>query len=144
VGDTVTEGKPTTEKKSVPPKVLVFSCNWSTYPGLQLSRLDGPAKSSEPIITMCAGRLDPELILEAFSRGAWGVFVAGCPPEECEHDGNYKTRRRILLLKKVLGQLGVEPERLALEWVSTGESAKLTKLVGDFTARVAQLGPQRR
>jgi F420-non-reducing hydrogenase iron-sulfur subunit len=132
------------EEKSVQPKVLVFSCNWSTYPGLQLSRQDGPEKISEPIITMCAGRLDPELILDAFSRGAWGVFIAGCPPDECEHDGNYKTRRRILLLRKMLGQLGVEPERLALEWVGVGESAKLTKLVGEFTARVAQLGPQRR
>jgi F420-non-reducing hydrogenase iron-sulfur subunit len=144
VGDTATASKSVGAEKNVQPKVLVFSCNWSTYPGFQLSRLDGPGKCSEPIITMCAGRLDPELILEAFSRGAWGVFVAGCPPEECEHDGNYKTRRRILLLKKTLGQLGIEPERLALEWVSTGESAKLTKLVDDFTARVAQLGPQRR
>jgi F420-non-reducing hydrogenase iron-sulfur subunit len=126
------------------PKVLVFCCNWSTYPGLQLSRSDGFGSGFEPIITMCAGRLDPELILEAFSRGAWGVFVAGCPPDECEHDGNYKARRRILLLKRTLGQLGVEPERLALEWVSTGESAKLKKLVDDFTARVARMGPQRR
>jgi len=144
VGVTTTEGKPAAEDKSVQPKVLVFSCNWSTYPGLQLSRLEESGTVSEPIITMCTGRLDPELILEAFSRGAWGVFVAGCPPDECEHDGNYKTRRRILLLKKTLGQLGVLPSRLTLEWVSTGESAKLAKLVGDFTARMAQLGPQRR
>ncbi|OGD74738.1 MAG: hypothetical protein A2Y64_08870 [Candidatus Coatesbacteria bacterium RBG_13_66_14] len=138
-----TEGKPAAEEKSLRPKVLVFCCNWSTYPGFQLSRLgEGDEGDREPIIiTMCTGRLDPELILEAFSRGAWGVFVAGCPPDECEHNGNYKTRRRILLLKKTLGPLGVEPERLALEWVSTGESAKLAKLVGDFTARVAQLGP---
>ncbi len=102
------------------PKVMVFCCNWSTYPGLQLSR---PPESDdaplEPIITMCAGRLDPELILEAFSRGAWGVLVAGCPPDECEHDGNYKTRRRIMLLRNMLEQFNIEPERLALEWVST-------------------------
>ena len=140
--DVTTDSKPAAEDKSLRPKVLVFCCNWSTYPGLQLSRLAGSDDGDrEPIITMCAGRLDPELILEAFSRGAWGVFVAGCPPDECNHNGNYKTRRRILLLKKTLGSLGVLPSRLALEWVSTGESAKLAKLVGDFTARVAQLGP---
>ena len=126
---TATEGPP--KGVGLKPKVLVFCCNWSTYPGLQLSRYAESGNGTEPIITMCAGRLDPELILEAFSRGAWGVFVAGCPPEECEHDGNYKTRRRILLLKKTLGQLGVEPERLALEWVGVGESAKLAKLVAE-------------
>jgi len=132
------------------PKIVVFSCNWSTYPGLQLTRSSGSGErargetGSWPIITMCVGRLDPELILESFKRGAWGVLVAGCPPDECEHDGNYKTRRRVLLLKKMLGQLGVEPERLSLAGVSVGESAKLAELVKDFTARMARLGPQRR
>ncbi len=127
------------------PKVMVFCCNWSTYPGLKLSRLpESDDGSPDPVITMCVGRLDPELILETFSRGAWGVLVAGCPPDECEHDGNYKTRRRIMLLKNTLEQFNIEPERLALEWVSTGESAKLKKLMDDFTERMARLGPQRR
>ncbi|MCK4593680.1 hydrogenase iron-sulfur subunit, partial [bacterium] len=102
---------------------------------------DGPP---DPVITICVGRFDPELILETFPRGAWGVLVAGCPPDECEHDGNYKTRRRIMLLKNTLEQFNIEPERLALEWVSTGESAKLKKLMDDFTERMARLGPQRR
>lgn len=126
-------------------KVIVFCCNWSVYPGLQLSDLSPTEKESsfETIVTMCSGRVSPELILEAFHHGAWGVMVAGCPPEECEHNGNYKVRRRVLLLKNVLKQFNIEPERVALEWFSTGESAKLRQMMDSFADKVAKLGPIR-
>jgi len=127
------------------PKVIVFCCNWSVYPGLQLSDLSCTEKESsfEIIVTMCSGRVSPELILEAFSQGAWGVMVAGCPPEECEHNGNYKTRRRVFLLKNLLKQFDIEPDRVALGWFSTGESAKLRQMVDGFTDKMAELGPIR-
>jgi coenzyme F420-reducing hydrogenase delta subunit len=125
-------------------KVVVFCCNWSVYPGLQLSMLPEKLENSNVVIvTMCSGRVDPELILEAFSLGAWGVMVAGCPPGECEHNGNYKARKRVFMLKKLLEQFNINPKRLKLEWVSTGESAKLQKMVNSFVEEVAKLGPIR-
>jgi F420-non-reducing hydrogenase iron-sulfur subunit len=125
------------------PKVVVFCCNWSVYPGLQLTRLDPSLRSDEiePIVTMCSGRLNPELVIEAFRNGAWGVMVTGCPPEECDHDGNYNARRRMTLLRRALGQLGIEGERLAMGWYSAGESAKLAKAATEFRDRISQLGP---
>jgi F420-non-reducing hydrogenase iron-sulfur subunit len=125
------------------PKVVVFCCNWSVYPGLQLTELDPSLKRDEvePIVTMCSGRLNPELVIEAFYNGAWGVMVTGCPPEECDHDGNYNARRRMILLRESLGQFGIEPERLAMDWFSAGESAKLAKSVKEFRDGIAQLGP---
>ncbi len=127
------------------PKVVVFCCNWSVYPGLQLSRLAPSLEKAtiEPIVTMCSGRLNPELVLEAFYNGAWGVMVTGCPPGECDHDGNYNMRRRMTLLRSTLEQLGVEPGRIALDWFSAGESAKLGKAVKEFTDRITQLGPMK-
>ena len=68
-------------------------------------------------------------------------MIAGCPPEECDHDGNYKTRRRLVLLKNVLKQLNIEPERIKLEWFSTGESAKLSKSIDDYIKELEKLGP---
>lgn len=125
-------------------RVIVFCCNWSVYPGLQLSALSRENKKTFGIIvTMCVGRIEMELILEAFYRGAWGVMIAGCPPDECEHDGNYKLRRRILLIKNLLKQFNIEPERIALEWVSTGESAKLQQMINTLVDKVTELGPIR-
>lgn len=123
-------------------KVIVFCCNWSIFPGLQLS--DSLSMIKTPygaIVTMCSGRVAPELILDAFEEGAWGVMVAGCPPEECDHDGNYKTRRRLVLLKNLLKDLNIEPERVRLEWLSTNESGKLELMINDFIKNLEKLGP---
>jgi len=108
---------------------------------LKLSKLpDGKTISGNNyIIGMCQGRISPELILEAFSKGADGILIATCPPEECEHDGNYKTRRRILLVQKTMEQLGINPERLRLEWVSKGDTAKFSSVVKEFGEAVSKL-----
>ena len=90
---------------------------------------------------MCSGRVAPELILKAFEGGAWGVMVAGCPPEECEHDGNYKARRRVLLLKNSLKQMDIEPERLRMVWFSKGQSKKLKSAIDNFLKDINKLGP---
>ena len=123
-------------------KAIVFACNWSLFSGMQLSQ--SPTLIKTPygfIVSMCSGRVSPELVLKAFQEGAWGVMVAGCPPEECDHDGNYKTRRRLVLLKNVLKQLNIEPERIKLDWFSTGESAKLQVAITKFIDELDKLGP---
>lgn len=120
--------------------ILAFCCNWSVYPGMQLSRFPGWAETPcAVVINMCSGRLDPEIILEAFKLGARGILVAACPPDECEHNGNYKTTRRILALKNVLQQLNINPDRLRLERVKTGEKDKTAGLLKDFCQQVEQL-----
>jgi len=125
------------------PKAVIFSCNWSSYPGLQLSEnpLEKPASDHTIVINMCSGRISPELILDTFKNGAWGVLIASCPEDKCEHDGNYKTRRRVLLLKKTMEQFGIDSNRLKLEWIDKGEAAKLKKAIGDFVKEMEKLGP---
>ncbi len=126
------------------PKIIVFCCNWSVYPGLQLSELlDSFADDSgvEYIVTMCSGRISPELVIEAFANGAWGVMVTGCPPGECDHEGNYNMRRRMTLLKSTLAQLNICSERIVLDWFSAGEAAKLEKAVNRFKTKITEYGP---
>ena len=123
-------------------KLVVFACNWSMFPGLQLSQSPTLVKTPYGIIvSMCSGRVAPELILNAFEEGAWGVLVAGCPPEECDHDGNYKTRRRLILLKNILKELNIDSRRIKLEWFSTNESAKLQIVINDFMKELEKMGP---
>jgi len=132
--------------KDFEPKIVVLSCNWSSYAGADLaSSLRLKIKPYLRIIrTMCSGRIEPSFILRAFAKGADGVMVTGCHPGDCHYmSGNYKARRRIMLLKNVLSQLGVEPERLRLEWISTSETPKFQSAVSEFIDEVTNLGPLR-
>jgi F420-non-reducing hydrogenase iron-sulfur subunit len=92
---------------------------------------------------MCSGRIDPAFILEAFKDGADGVLVAGCHlPSDCHYiSGNFKAQRRITLLKDVMKEFGVEPERLRLEWISASEGDKFAAVVRDMVAEIKNLGP---
>jgi F420-non-reducing hydrogenase iron-sulfur subunit len=91
---------------------------------------------------MCSGRVDPQFVLKALREGADGVMIAGCHPGECHYvEGNIKTLRRFLLLKKMLKQLGVEDERIQLVWASASEGTILAEAVDRMTEQVRALGP---
>ena len=124
-------------------KTVIFFCNWSSYPGLQLSQPNtDPQKDNQKLlVSMCSGRVSPELIIQSFKHGAWGVMVTACPPDSCEHDGNYRTVGRISLLKNMLDQLGYDPDRLRLEWIDKGEAQKLEQSIKLFEMDIEKLGP---
>ncbi len=125
------------------PKILGFCCNWCSYAGADLagtSRMQ-QVPNVRIIRVMCSGRVDPTFIIKAFEAGADGVLIAGCHPGDCHYiGGNYKTIRRISLLHNMLEQLGIEKERLRLEWVSASEGAKFAGIVNNFTERLKELG----
>lgn len=126
------------------PTIVGFCCNWCSYAGADLA---GVSRFQYPphiriIRVMCSGRVNPAFILKALEMGADGVLIAGCHPGDCHYiSGNYKAERRILLLKKVLEQLGIEKERVRLEWISASEGARFAEVVTDFTQTVKNLGP---
>ena len=126
------------------PKIIGFCCNWCSYAGADLagiSRIQYPP-NLRMIRVMCSGSIDPIYILDAFKRGADGVFIGGCHPGDCHYQsGNYKTRRKISLVKILLSQLGVVPERVRLEWVSAAEGRRFAQVVTDFTNEIKELGP---
>ena len=127
------------------PKIIGFLCNWCAYAGADLagvSRIQYPP-NIRIIRVMCAGRVDPSFILKAFKDGADGVLVAGChPPGDCHYiSGNFKALRRITLLKKVLKEFGIEPERLRLEWISASEGEKFANVVQSMVEDLKKLGP---
>ena len=129
---------------SFEPKIVAFLCNWCSYRGADLagtSRMKC-TPNVRPIRVMCSGRVEPALILKAFTAGADGVLILGCHPGDCHYtEGNYKAARRIPLLKKMLEQFGIEDERVRLDWVSASEGGKFVSVVNDITAKVRELGP---
>ena len=129
------------------PKIIGFLCNWCSYEGADSA---GRARKAYPanlrvVRVMCSGRVDPQFILEAFKEGADGVMILGCHPGDCHYkEGNLQALKRYGVLKSVLGQFGIEEDRLRLDWISAGEADKFVQVVSDMTERMRQLGPLRR
>jgi len=92
---------------------------------------------------MCTGRIDPAFIIRAFSNGTDGVFIGGCWPGECHYpmEGNYHALSMVLLTKKLLKHIGVNPERLRLEWVSAAQGIRFAEVINDVVKKVKELGP---
>jgi len=127
------------------PKIVGFLCNWCAYAGADLagvSRIQYPP-NVRIVRVMCSGRVHPAFILEAFRSGADGVLVAGCHlPSDCHYiSGNFKAHRRVMMLKKLLPQFGIEHERLRIEWVSASEGDKFATVIKDMTEEIKKLGP---
>lgn len=126
------------------PKILAFFCKWCTSAGADLAGTSR-IKYKPNVIgirLMCSSRLDSLHILEGFRSGADGILVGGCHPGDCHYvKGNYKTKLRVLMLEKLLEQLGIEKGRLRLEWISAAEGKKFARVVDEFTEEIRKLGP---
>jgi F420-non-reducing hydrogenase iron-sulfur subunit len=126
------------------PRIVGFLCLWCSYTGADnagTARMKY-APNVDIIKVMCSGRIDPELIITAFANGADGVMVLGCHIGDCHYtSGNHKTMVRMPLLRMVLNDLGIEPERFRHEWVSAAEGEKFSKLVTEMTNQVRDIGP---
>jgi F420-non-reducing hydrogenase iron-sulfur subunit len=128
------------------PTILAFLCNWCAYTGADLagtSRMKYAA-NVRIIRVMCSGRIEPTFVLEAFRQGADAIMICGCHPGDCHYQsGNYKCLKRVLLLQKYLADMGIEKERLSLEWISASEGRQFAQLVDQYTEFIKQLGPSK-
>jgi len=132
------------QKQDFEPKILGFLCNWCCYAGADLagvSRFQYPP-NIRVIRVMCSAKVDPTYVMKALLGGVDGVFIGGCHIGDCHYvRGNFYTRRRVVMLEKVLEIMGVEPERLRLEWVSAAEGAIFADIMKDFAQVIKSLGP---
>lgn len=129
---------------SFEPKILGILCNWCSYSGADLA---GTSRKKYPaniriMRVMCSGRVDPVFILKALESGADGVLILGCHPGDCHYtSGNYKTMRRMGMLKKLTEQMGIESDRIRLDWVAASEGDRFAEIIKDMTEKIKKLGP---
>jgi F420-non-reducing hydrogenase iron-sulfur subunit len=126
------------------PKIIGFLCNWCSYRAADLagtSRMKY-APNVRNIRVMCSGRVDPTFVLKALANGADGVMIAGCHPGECHYlEQNYKAMRRFAMLRLTLRSMGVEDERIRLQWASAAEGNVLAAAINEMVEQVRALGP---
>jgi F420-non-reducing hydrogenase iron-sulfur subunit len=92
---------------------------------------------------MCSGRVDLEFVLRAFSNGMDGVFIGGCRLNECNYitHGNYHALNMVLLCRKIMEHIGLNPERLKIEFMTSGEGILFAEVMSEFGNEVNKLGP---
>lgn len=128
------------------PRIIGILCYWCSYAGADLagsSRLNYPP-NIRIVRIPCSGRADPLFVLRAFERGADGVLVAGCHPGDCHYaKGNYYTRRRMSLLKRLVEYAGIPKERFKALWVSASEAKEFAHVISEMVEEIRPLGPFR-
>jgi F420-non-reducing hydrogenase iron-sulfur subunit len=126
------------------PRIVAFLCNWCTYTGADLagtSRLQYPA-NVRIIRLMCTGAVDNVYVLKALIEGADGVLIGGCHPGDCHYQtGNFKVRRRIAVIRRILETFGYDQERVWLRWISASEGKLFADTVTEMVQTLKDKGP---
>ena len=126
------------------PQIVAFCCKYCAYAAADLAgsmRLDYPA-NIKIVQLPCSGRVDMLHLLKAIEEGADGVCVAGCLEGECHFvEGNLKTKKKVLAVKKILEAAGVEPERVEMFNLSSAMGPRFAEIAQEMTEQIRSLGP---
>jgi coenzyme F420-reducing hydrogenase delta subunit len=126
------------------PEITVFTCNYCGYMAADTAgALHEQYPASIKLVRLpCTGKTDIQYLLDALEGGADGVYIVGCSLGNCHHErGNERGRARVERAKRMLVDIGLEPERLETFFVSGGMGATFAQIAREMTARVRQLGP---
>lgn len=126
------------------PVIVAFCCHYCAYTAADMAgsmRLSYP--SNVKIIRVpCTGKVDTKHILQAFQKGADGVYVAGCLEGDCHFkNGNIKAARRVAKAKKLLSEIGIEEERVEMITMSAGMGERFAQTATEITEKIRNLGP---
>ena len=126
------------------PRIVAFLCNWCAYTGADLagtSRMQYPP-NVRTIRMMCSGGVDPIYVIKSLLEGADGVLIGGCHPGDCHYQsGNLKARRRVAILRGILEELGLDPDRVWLRWISASEGKRFAETMKEMVQVLKDKGP---
>jgi coenzyme F420-reducing hydrogenase delta subunit len=126
------------------PKVVAFCCHYCAYSAGDLAgsmRMEY-APNVRIVRLMCTGKVDTLHLLKAFEDGADAVFVAGCEEGSCHFiEGNLRAKRRVQHAKKLLQEIGIEPERLEMFNLGASDAQLFAAACNEMTERAKRLGP---
>jgi F420-non-reducing hydrogenase iron-sulfur subunit len=126
------------------PKIIAYCCNFCAFAAADLAgsmRLQYPA-NVRIVKLPCTGKVDALYLMKAFEEGADGVFVAGCLEGQCHYlEGNLRAKKKVAYVKRLLAEVGIDPERVAMYNLSSAMGGRFAEIVEEMTAKVKELGP---
>jgi coenzyme F420-reducing hydrogenase delta subunit len=90
----------------------------------------------------CTGKVDVQYLFHAFEGGGNGACVVACPKGKCTlAEGNYRAEVRVRTVQRLLGEIGIEPERVELLYASPDDAPdRLEGLIREVVERFRTLG----
>ncbi len=126
------------------PKIVAYCCNFCAFAAADLAGAMRLQYSPNVRIVRlpCTGKVDAIVIMKAFEEGADGVFVAGCLEGQCHYlEGNLRAKKKVAYVKRLLGEIGIEPQRVEMYNLSSAMGARFAEIVEEVTERIKELGP---
>lgn len=126
------------------PKIVAYCCNFCAFAAADLA---GAMRVQYPpnvrIIRLpCTGKVDAIHLMKSFEDGADGVFVAGCLEGECHFlEGNLRAKKRVAYVKKLLTEVGTDPQRIEMFNLSSAMGGQFAEYVEEMTKRIKEIGP---
>ena len=126
------------------PQIIAFCCNYCSYAAADLA---GSIRMSYPpnikiILVPCSGRVSPLHLLRALQEGADGVYVTGCMEGDCHFlTGNFKAKKRVQYIRKMLDEIGIERERVQMFNISASDAPEFVRVAKMMTEKIRELGP---
>ncbi len=125
-------------------KIVAFCCNFCAFAAADLAgamRLQY-SPNVRIIRLPCTGKVDAIHLMKAFEDGADAVFVAGCLEGQCHYlEGNLRAKKRVAYVKRLLSEVGIEPERIEMFNLSSAMGGRFAEIVEEMTEKVTKLGP---
>lgn len=124
------------------PKIIAFCCHYCAFAAADLA---GTMRQQYPpdvrIVRLpCTGKVDVNMILQAFVAGADGVMVAGCEEGSCHFiHGNLRAWKRVEYAKRLLAETGINPDRLEMYHIAASQGPLFAQRAREFTEKIAGL-----
>ena len=124
------------------PNIIAFCCHYCAFTAADLA---GTMRQQYPpnlhIVRLpCTGKVDVNMILQAFVDGADGVMVAGCEPGGCHFiQGNLRAWKRVEHAKHLLQEAGIDPRRLDMYHIAASQGPLFAQRATEFTERISKL-----
>ena len=125
------------------PKIVAYCCSFCAFAAADLAgAMRVQYSPNVRIIRLpCTGKVDAIYLMKAFEDGADGVFIAGCLEGECHFlEGNLRAKKKVAYVKRLLAEVGIEPERVEMFNVSSAMGGQFAEIVEEITKRIKGLG----
>lgn len=130
--------------KNLQPKIVTFCCENSGYLAAEFAgemKLNVPG-NLEIIKLPCSGKLDVIYFMKALEKGADGVIILACQKENCKFlQGNVRAAQRVGQTQRLLKEIGIEPERVAIGYLAANMGHKFVELLWNMHDKLRELGP---
>ncbi len=122
------------------PLLIGFLCQYGLFGTGTLAGLWRSGKAGIWIVpVLCTSKVEAHHMLRPFEMGVEGVFVAGCGEQCSRENTDHWVQQRIHKVRKLLAQIGIEPERLQAFVSDKNDGRRLREELERFTEQVSSL-----